>query len=75
MRFVVKGWAMECKQVLKLLNEYVDDSLSWREAESMERHLASCSELCTRVAGAEIAAAGDAFAWVDEKHLRVLICE
>lgn len=34
---------MECKQVLKLLNEYVDDSLSWQEAESMERHLASCS--------------------------------
>ena len=34
---------MECKQALKLLNEYVDDSLSWQEAESMERHLASCS--------------------------------
>lgn len=34
---------MECKQVLKLLNEYVDDSLSWREAESIEKHLGSCS--------------------------------
>jgi hypothetical protein len=34
---------MKCKQALKLLNEYVDDSLSWQEAESMEKHLASCS--------------------------------
>ena len=34
-RFILKGWAMECKRVLKLLNEYVDDSLSWREAESL----------------------------------------
>ena len=48
---------MECKQVLKLLNEYVDDSLSWREAEGMEKHLApaldvpeSCTSLnrCSR---------------------------
>jgi len=30
--------------VLKLLNEYVDDSLSWREAESLEKHLGSCSD-------------------------------
>jgi hypothetical protein len=34
---------MKCKQALKLLNEYVDDSLSWQEAERMEKHLASCS--------------------------------
>jgi anti-sigma factor (TIGR02949 family) len=34
---------MKCKQALKLLNEFVDDSLSWQEAERMEKHLASCS--------------------------------
>ena len=34
---------MECKQTLKLLNEYVDDSLSWREAELLEKHLGSCA--------------------------------
>ena len=34
---------MECKHVLKLLNAYVDDSLSWREAENLEKHLGSCS--------------------------------
>jgi hypothetical protein len=34
---------MECKQVLKGLNEYVDDSLSWKETEEVEQHLASCS--------------------------------
>ena len=34
---------MECKRVLKLLNEYVDDSLSWREADSLEKHMGFCS--------------------------------
>lgn len=34
---------MECKQVSKWLNEYVDDSLSWNETEGIERHLSSCS--------------------------------
>ena len=40
---------MECKQVLKFLNEYVDDSLSWREAESIERHLLACPECAFEV--------------------------
>jgi hypothetical protein len=34
---------MKCNQVLKLLNDYIDDSLSWPEAKSMEKHLGSCS--------------------------------
>ena len=34
---------MECKRALRLLNAYVDDSLSWQKTESMEKHLASCS--------------------------------
>jgi Putative zinc-finger len=34
---------MECAQVLKMLNEYVEDSLAWREAEGVEKHLDSCA--------------------------------
>ncbi|MCI0419142.1 MAG: zf-HC2 domain-containing protein [Acidobacteria bacterium] len=33
---------MECKQVLKFLNEYIDDSLAWQEAEGIEQHLRAC---------------------------------
>lgn len=34
---------MKCQQVLKSLGEYLDDSLPWREAEGVERHLCSCA--------------------------------
>lgn len=34
---------MECRRVLKLLNEYVDDSLGWQDANGIESHLGFCS--------------------------------
>lgn len=33
---------MECKNSSKLLNAYLDDSLSWQEAARVENHLESC---------------------------------
>lgn len=41
---------MNCKKTLKLLNEYIDDSLEWQESEKIDQHLRRCSrcasELC-----------------------------
>lgn len=33
---------MECSKVVKLLHEYLDDALSWREAEALDQHLVEC---------------------------------
>ncbi len=33
---------MDCKNALKLLNEYIDDSLGWQESEKIDRHLSLC---------------------------------
>ena len=35
---------MECKETLKLLNAYVDELLSWKENEAVDRHLKACSD-------------------------------
>ena len=34
---------MECPRVLRLLHEYIDDSLDWREAEEIDQHLCVCA--------------------------------
>jgi hypothetical protein len=34
---------MDCKKTLKLLNEYIDDSLPWQESEKIDLHLRVCS--------------------------------
>jgi hypothetical protein len=33
---------MECRRAIKLLHEYVDDSLGWGEAEKIDQHLRVC---------------------------------
>jgi hypothetical protein len=35
---------MECRKALKLLHAYIDDSLSWQEANFVDQHLKGCSE-------------------------------
>jgi hypothetical protein len=35
---------MECRKVFKLLHAYLDDSLSWQEADFVDQHLKVCSE-------------------------------
>ncbi len=34
---------MECKKILKMLNEYIDDALEWRDSELIDLHLRNCS--------------------------------
>jgi putative zinc finger protein len=38
---------MDCGKALKLLHGYLDDSLSWQEADSVDQHLQVCSH-CAR---------------------------
>jgi Putative zinc-finger len=35
---------MECKRMLKLLNAYVDDMISWQEAAVVDEHVQICSQ-------------------------------
>jgi hypothetical protein len=35
---------MECANVLRWLQDYVDDSLSWKEAERIDQHLGVCAQ-------------------------------
>jgi hypothetical protein len=34
---------MECKKVLRQLDEYIDDGLGWQEVEFIDQHIRSCS--------------------------------
>ena len=35
---------MECNRMLKLLNAYVDDMISWQEAAVVDEHVRTCSQ-------------------------------
>ncbi len=34
---------MECKRAIRVLSEYLDDCLSWQEAQSLDQHLRACA--------------------------------
>jgi hypothetical protein len=38
---------MNCNKAIKLLNAYLDDSLPWMDAESLEKHLGQCAACLT----------------------------
>lgn len=39
-----KGVVMDCRATRELLNDYLDDFLSWQETAAMERHFEVCSD-------------------------------